>query len=100
MTTYQNAVEIAQDKVSKGELTTEQANVLIVQMIGVQIVKKLPAQIRKQLNDAVSRGELAHIKKSGLLPEVYHHVNARARAIETREREMRNAIQSLSKVLV
>lgn len=81
-----------------GEITADQANVLIVQMMGVRVITHLPASVRKALNAAVKTGELGHIKKEGMKPEVYHHKNARSKALEIRERETRNTLASLSKV--
>jgi hypothetical protein len=98
MTSYQNAVDIARNKMQLGEITADQANVLIVQMIGVRVVTKLPADVRMALNAAVKAGELGHIKKEGLKPEVYHHKNARGKALEIRNKEMRDALETLAKV--
>lgn len=99
MNSLQNAREYATDQLKQGKLTVAEANVLMIQLEGVRIVSnKLPLAVRKALNAAVKAGELGHIKKEGLKPEVYHHKNARPRALEIREREMRNKIASLSKV--
>lgn len=99
MTSYQNALDIAADKISRGEINAAQANVMIVQMIGVKVVQgRLPVDVRKALNSAVKSGELGHIKKDGLLPEVYHHKNARGKAIEERRRIMRTSINAISSV--
>jgi hypothetical protein len=98
MTSYQNALDIASNKMQLGEITADQANVLIVQMMGVRVVTKLSASVRKALNAAVKTGELGHIKKEGLKPEVYHHKNARGAALAIREREMRQSVQALNKV--
>lgn len=97
MHSYQNALEIATDKMQQGLITADQANVLVVQMMGVRVITKIPADVRKALNAAVKVGELGHIKKEGLKPEVYHHKNARAKALEIREREIREALSILSK---
>lgn len=98
MTTYQNAIEIAKDKMQQGLIGSDEANVLIVKLIGVQVVTKLPSQVRRALNAAVKNGELGHIKKEGLKPEVYHHINSRARALDIRDTEMREALESIAKV--
>lgn len=99
MTSYQNALDYANNKMQMGEITVEQANVLIVQMMGVRVISnRLPADVRKALNAAVKAGELGHIKKEGLKPEVYHHKNARAKALAIREREMRSLLEALNKV--
>jgi hypothetical protein len=99
MTSYQNAIDYANNKMQMGEITVDQANVLIVQMMGVRVINnRLPADVRKALNAAVKTGELGHIKKEGLKPEVYHHKNARPKALAIREREMSNKMQSVNKV--
>lgn len=99
MHSYQNALEIASNKMQLGEITVDQANVLIVQMMGVRIVTKLPADVRKALNAAVKAGELGHIKKEGLKPEVYHHKNARAKALEARNRTAADSVKSICKII-
>jgi hypothetical protein len=98
MTSYQNALDFVTNKMQMGEITVDQANVLIVQMMGVRVISnKLPASVRRALNAAVKTGELGHIKKEGLKPEVYHHKNARSRALTERERVMRNTLESVGK---
>ncbi len=99
MTSKQNAREIAVNKMQTGELTAAQANVLMVQMEGVRVVRnKLPRELRKAFNDAVKAGELGHIKKEGLKPEVYHHKNARPKALDIRDSEFRSKVKNLSGV--
>lgn len=99
MTSYQNAVDHATDQLRRGLINADQANVLIVQIMGVRIVRgKLTVQVRKALNAAVKAGELGHIKAEGLRPEVYHHKNARARALEVRDEAFREATQTLKSV--
>ena len=98
MTSYQNAVDYARDQMQQGKVNAAQANVLIVQMMGIRVVSgKLPADVRAALNAAVKNGELGRIKKDGLKPEIYHHKNARANAIEEQRRIERASIESLSK---
>ena len=68
----QNQLERLQDLVARGELTTDQANIEMVKMMRVRIVAGgLTAQLRKCLNAGVKTGELGHMKKDGLKPEVY-----------------------------
>jgi len=94
-----NSRIIATEKMKRGEITADQANVLMVQLEGVRVIRaKLMANVRRALNQAVKNKELGHIKKDGLKPEVYHHINARATAIEIREREMREKLGRLSNV--
>ena len=70
----QNDLERLHDMVQKGELTADQANVQMVRMQRVMLVTaRIPAEIRKALNQAVKRGELAHMKKDKHKPETYYH---------------------------
>ncbi|HXS58512.1 MAG TPA: hypothetical protein VN726_20430 [Hanamia sp.] len=64
MTSKQNILDTVQDKLQRGELTAAQANVLMVQMEGVRVVRgKVMSDVRKALSEAVKNGELGHIKK-------------------------------------
>lgn len=95
----QNAREYATDQLQQGKISADQANVLMVQMEGVRIVRgKVPREVRKALNDAVKLGELGHMKKDGFRPEVYYHKNAKPKAIEIRNREHYESIQKLKGV--
>lgn len=99
MTDFETALKIAMDKMQIGEINVDQANVLAVQIAGVRILSNtVPSQVRKALNQAVKSGELGHIKKEGLRPEVYHHVNSRGRALDERERIYRARLESLKGV--
>jgi len=87
MTSYQNALDYAKDQIQQGKISHLQANVLIVQMMGVRVIEgKIPREVRKTLNEAVKNGELGHLKKDGLKPEIYHHKNARTNALDERQR--------------
>ncbi|WP_343302889.1 hypothetical protein AAHN97_15185 [Chitinophaga niabensis] len=99
MPSRQTAIEYATDQLQQGNITADQANVMAVQIEGVRVIcGKVPSSVRKALNAAVKAGELGHIKKEGLKPEVYHHKNARANALEERERVFRRAIESIKGV--
>lgn len=96
MTSYNNALTYATDQLQRGLINADQANVLVVQIMGTRVINgKIPATVRKALNAAVKAGELGHIKKEGLKPEVYHHKNGRARALEERERQYNKSLESL-----
>lgn len=70
----QNHIEHLQDLILRGEITADEANVEKVRMGRVQVVTaRLPAQVRKALNEAVKRNYLGHMKKDGNKPEVYYH---------------------------
>lgn len=99
MTSYQTALEYARNEMHVNGITAAQANVLIVQIMGVrEIVGRCPADVRKTLNEAVKSGELGHIKKEGLKPEVYHHKNARPDAIVYRRKVEKEKLESLKGV--
>ena len=96
MTSPQNAKEHVKDQFQQGNLTAAEANVRLIQIAGIRVVSgKMPADLRKVLNDAVKRGDLGRVKKDGLKPEVYHHKNARPRAIEEQNRIAREKADSL-----
>jgi hypothetical protein len=101
MQCLQAATEKAQDMLYKGELAdAAAANVEIVRMMGVRIFRKVPSDLRKALNAAVKEGRLGHLKKNGLLPEAYFHPNSKNNAIGMRQREAREAAQSIMKTCV
>jgi hypothetical protein len=87
MDTQANAIVWVKDQIAQGKLAANKGNVTVVQIMGVRIVvNKLSMAVRNELNKAVKAGELGHIKKEGNRPECYHHKNARARALEERDR--------------
>lgn len=96
----QNDREHLQDMVQRGELTADQANVKKVLMRRVQLVtSKIPAQVRKALNDAVKRGELAHMQKDGHKPEVYYHPTFDYLARRERNEHERSVLQAVAGVM-
>jgi hypothetical protein len=100
MTSFEEAIIIAKNKVQIGEITTDQANVLAVQIAGVRLIHgSVPSSVRKALNAAVKLGELGHIRKDGLSPEAYHHKNARARALDERARVFRDSLERIKGVI-
>ena len=99
MTDFETAIQIVMNKMQIGEINADQANVLDVQIAGVRLISNsIPSQVRKALNAAVKAGELGHIKSEGLRPEAYHHKNARARALDERDRVFRSKVESLKGV--
>lgn len=101
MTSYNNALTYAADQMQQGKINSAQANVLIVQMMGVRVIKcKMPLDVRKALNEAVKKGELGRLPKNGLKPEIYHHKNAKARALEEQERIAKASINSIKNCFV
>jgi hypothetical protein len=65
-----------------------------------KIVGKVPAQVRKQLREAVKAGVLGHMPKDGLMPEVFYHPNCKNSATWMRQREAEYAIQCISGVVM
>lgn len=99
MTDPQNIREYVTDQMQQGKLTAAEANVLTIQMEGARIIRgRVPAEVRKALNAAVKSGELGHMKREGLKPEVYYNKNARAKAITLRQRAERASLESLKGV--
>ena len=99
MTSYKNALDYAKDKMQQGLLTADQANVFVVQMMGVRVIEgPILSTVRKALNAAVKAGELGHIKKDGLRPEAYHHKNGRANALTERDRIFREKTATIKSV--
>lgn len=95
----QNDMEWLQDMVQRGEMTAERANVEKVRMARVQVVSKLPSQVRSALNAAVKTGYLAHKKKEGKKPEVYYHPNFEYLANEERNRFEKQMLEALAGVI-
>ena len=94
-------MEYALDRLDRGEFTAAEANVLMVQIEGVRIVSgRIPKEVRAALNEAVKSGELGHLKKEGLKPEAYFHKNARANALEERNRIAIEKTESIKKSVV
>ena len=94
----QNDRERLADHLQRGLITVDDANVKMIRDERFRIVHKLPRDVRKALNAAVKRGELGHMKRDGLKPEVYYHPTFRYMAIEARDRTFRTAIDALEKI--
>lgn len=95
----QNNLDRLRDLIERGELTADQANVEMVRMERVRIVKgRMPAQVRKALNEAVKSGHLAHMKKDGYKPECYYHPTFEYLARGERAREEDATRHALMKV--
>jgi len=54
----------------------------------IRVVHKLPASVRKALNTAVKSGQLGHMPKDGVKPEVYYHPTFKHLAIEERNKHV------------
>jgi saccharopine dehydrogenase-like NADP-dependent oxidoreductase len=96
----QNHIEHLQDLLERGEITADQANVEKVKMARVQVVTgRLPAQVRKALNNAVKCGELCHSKKNGKKPEVYYHPNFEYLAKQAQREHEQATLKALAGVM-
>jgi cell wall assembly regulator SMI1 len=101
MANEQNNFEHIQDQLQRGLITVDQANVMKVQFNRVAVVtSKLPASVRKALNNAVKSGELAHMKKDGIKPEVYYHPNFKYLAIDARNKAVADVVKALKAVCI
>jgi len=99
MISWEEAMMIACNKVQMGEMSTDQANVYAVQLVGARLIKAtLRKEVRAALNAAVKAGELGHIKKDGLKAEAYHHNNGRTRALDLIEADFRDNMSKLKGV--
>jgi hypothetical protein len=97
----QNHIERLQDLLERGEITADQANVEKVKMARVQVVTcRLPAQVRKALNEAVKSGELCHTKKNGKRPEVYYHPNFEYLAKQSQREHEQATLKALAGIMV
>ena len=95
----QNQIEKLSDMIQCRKITADQANVEKVKMARVQLVTiKIPAPVRKALNNAVMSGELGHVKKNGRKPEAYYHPTFEYLVAGKRNRHERATLESLKKV--
>lgn len=64
------------------------------------VTGRIPASVRKELRDAVRRGHLGHLKKKGLLPEIFFHPDHLHGAIDRQKREAAYAIKCIGTAIV
>jgi hypothetical protein len=96
-----NDIDGVMDDVAQGKIPANMANVRLVQIQGVRIVKGvMPRRVRKELMAAVKSGELGHLRKDGHKPEAFFHKNAMTRAIAERNEIERNITRSVMTVFV
>lgn len=92
----QNYLERIQDKLQQGLISIDEANVEIVKCQRVRLIKgRMPANIRKALNQSVRDGVLGHMKKDGYKPECYYFKPFKYMADDERVKEHNKAIDSL-----
>lgn len=100
MKLQQNDRERLVDLVQRGEMTAAQANVQKVLWQRVLLVtSRVPADVRKALNEAVKRGDLGHMKKDGNKPEAYFHPTFEYLAKQERREHERMVLNALVKVM-
>lgn len=78
-------------------------NVQLIMAKGFRLIRgPIPAQVRKELRAAVKSGVLGHIKRDGLLPEVFfHNIHPHCyTAIDARKREALDSVRAISRVVV
>lgn len=86
-----------------GRYDDQTRNVQLIMSKGFRIIGgRVPAEIRKELRAAVKSGVLGHIKKDGLLPEVFfHNIHPHCyTAVEARKREAVDAVRAIAGVMV
>lgn len=96
--TKQNNAERILDHLDQGLITANQANVNLVRSERVRVISKLRLDVRKALNSAVKSGELGHMKKEGMKPEVYFHPTFRYLAIAERNKCASETINALKNI--
>ena len=75
-------------------------NVEVIRSEKTRIVRgTVPSQVRKELNSAVKAGELGHLRKDGLKPELYFHPDYLESARDLQREEAMSAICDIKKVI-
>ena len=96
----QNDLDGLKDRMAKGELTADQANVEKVRLQRVLLATScIVAPVRKALNAAVKRGELGHMKKDGYMPEAYFHPTFDYLARQERNNAAQATLRALAGVI-
>ena len=97
----QNDLERIQDRLQQGIISLDEANIEIVKCQRVRLIKgRMPACIRKALNQAVKDGILGHMKKDNHKPECYYFKPFKHLADDARVKEHNKAIDSLGSLKV
>ena len=94
----QNDIETVIGKLECGLISVSEANIEIIRLEGVRLITKLPADIRRALNNAVKEGNLGHLRKDGLRPEAYFHPNSKSAAIAARNNRLNLSIAAIKGV--
>lgn len=73
-------------------------NVEKIRSEGVRIIQgRIPGGVRNALYKAVSNGDLGHLKKEKLKPEVFFHPEYKEKAIKCRDEEYIQALLAINK---
>lgn len=91
------------EEARSGRYDDQTPNVRLIMDRGFRLIGgPIPAQVRKELRAAVKTGVLGHIKKDGLLPEVFfHNIHPHCyTAVDARKREAALSVASIAKVMV
>lgn len=76
-------------------------NVEMIRAEGFRIIHgRIPAQVRKELQEGVRKGELGHLKKDGLLPEVFFRPDISEQALRGRVTAALWSAKRIARVLV
>jgi hypothetical protein len=75
-------------------------NVEAIRARAMRIVHgKIPAQVRKELMDAVKAGHLGRLKKDGLKPEIFFHPDHKHGAVARQKSEAAYAVRCIAGVV-
>lgn len=92
-----------QSQAASSHYDDQTRNVQLIMSKGFRLIGcPIPAQVRKELRAAVKSGVLGHIKKDGLLPEVFfHNIHPHCyTAVDARKREALDAVKAIASVMV
>lgn len=92
--------EMILEKLRQGEITADEANVEIVRMQRVRLItSRIPADVRRALNDAVKCKKLGHVKKDMYRPEAYFHPEFAYLVTGERDRHARRQLEAIRNAL-
>lgn len=75
-------------------------NAQLLRSEGIRIVYHLPREVRKELMAGVKAGHLGHLRKQGLMPEMFFRPDCEAAAHQKRLDEVHRAADALKAVCV
>lgn len=75
-------------------------NAAQIRVQATRVVKgRVPANVRKELREAVKAGVLGHLKKDGLKPEIFFHPDHYHSAVDRQMREAAFAVKCIAGVV-